>query len=180
MKQILVAALVLASVPALAAPKPGLEGSYEMVSFRTKTQPETQIAPMMLEALKSYGTVWARIVVTFDGPNMTITSQQLIGKPGAYTACVASATAGVTWKGKTFTLAGKLVGTAAYTTFSKLTSTDTDEDTNHCNASIEGGTYTVAVKGDQVMMSRADGTVTTLATSADAVKPEWHKHLPKK
>jgi hypothetical protein len=172
--------LAFAASPTLAAPKPAVQGSYEIVTIRPKKGPEVQVRPMILDSLKSLGTVWARLLVGFDGTNITITSQQLIGKPGAYIACVASATAAVTWKTASFNLGTKIVGRASHSSFKTLTPTEADQDESNCNASLDPGTYAVGKQGDLVTLKGPDGSVLMLAGASDADKPDWSKYVPKK
>ena len=177
---LLLAVVLLPASPSLAAPKPGLAGDYELVTVKPKKGPDVRVREMILQSLGSMGTVWGRLAIGFDGQSLTITSQQLMGKPGAYTACVASATATVTWKGSSFSLATKIVGRASYSRFKTLTASEADTDETNCNASLEPGTYIVGKSGDLVTLKAPDGSLLMLATSADIEKPDWSKYVPKK
>jgi len=173
-----VIALLIASSTALAAPKPKLSGSFEMVSAKTKKDPEQQFAPMLLKAFPD--AVWARMYLTFEGDDVTIGTRALELKDGVYTACGAAATTHVTWSAKGFTIASKINAVSDHTTFKKLTPGDEDHLTTGCNASIGAGVFIVGKAGDRVTLTQDDGTIVFLAPIDDAAKPNWRAHVPPK
>jgi hypothetical protein len=179
MKRILVAALLTWSTSALAAPKPSLSGSFEIVAAKGKKAPEQAFGPMLVKAIPD--AVWGRIYFTFEGAELTIGSTMLERtKDGVFSGCGASAKTQAKWTAKGFTVASKVVARSEHTTFKTLTPNDDDHATDSCNASLDAGTLLVGKDGARVTLTSPNGVVLFLMPIDDAEKPDWGKHLPAK
>ncbi|MBL0220635.1 MAG: hypothetical protein IPQ07_43060 [Myxococcales bacterium] len=175
---LLLISLTLFARAAVAAPKPGLAGSFELAGGKTKTAPEQAIGPMLTKAIPD--AVWARIYLTFDGDRVTIGSQALLRKAGVYTACTSAATTKLTWTGKGFSVAANLASRTDFTTFKDLTPEKVTTDTTNCSASLDAGNFVLGKDGDRVTMTNTKGETLFLVATDDVEKPDWRKHLPRK
>lgn len=175
MRMVPIVVFVVGMGTAAAAPKPGLQGSYELVAAKEKNGPE-QSFPALLKELPD--TAWGRMVLTFEGNDFTIAGHFLQKQGRGFSGCRVSAMSSVTWTAKGFKLASKVSAKAVATTFKKLTKTDSEADDDSCNASFDAGVQTLGKQGDRITLTNAKGEVLYLAPVDDGEAPFWTRYIP--
>lgn len=160
------------SASAFADHAPLLEGTYEVWKLQQPGKPDQ----ILNDGVATKKTSWNRMLFTYDGNKITMTSQMLhVDKDsGQYVGCQVSTTSAVTWTATSYTVTLATKADETITHFKQLTHKDTKTASEGCSTSIEAATWTVK-PGDQPTISQGDQTVVLRATKLD---PAWQTHIP--
>ena len=171
MRQLLCVAFLLSTIHTASAgePRPLLTGSYEVARFVPPGGgKEIELGPRFANGIHAE---WGRVVLTFDGARLTMTSQALRKKNGRYEACSSSVTGGIVWTRDGYSIPVKVDAQVTMTTFETLTRKHAKANDNTCSVSLDANSL-IVVPGAEPKLESPQGTMILKRTSVDV---DWKK-----